>query len=312
MSNNKDKKINISDGKQQQAISTPIKDEKRNAGGAASSATRVISLIAIFLLIFGLYSYSMIDKSPIQEFVDKVGSENEVVQIQSEGQSEGQSEVQLDDVKRVLENAKKNEAVANSLLSSNNDPELKKSKRIKESVIKGSVTKEPVEESNNKTDSATSEEKSNKQLEEIEHLNPYELELGRVEYIPTVQKHIVLKNATQYRKFLWNAHKMIEKFNKDKVFDEEIRILKMRVLPEEIAEILEKFVQYNNLMKDKDLKPYKQVDFGNEFFDRFLKIKKFNDEYKSVSQLKEEISSEISVFYKYLYSDRLQDEFFGK
>lgn len=294
MSNNKDHEENISDKKEVESSKTSVKKEK-------SHTTRIISIVIIVLLVIGLTITKWLSDPDMQ-----LNSRFGLQEIVTEEEPFIEEEKQETEIIKALDNAIKNQ-------------ETREAGQIKETdQSQDTEPKNNSLEQDNKLGvkvelSNFAPLDSEDDVEEVDlAISPYEIEINGAEYSPTVPKHIMVKNATQYREYLINAQKMLQKFENNEPYDDEIRFLKMRVIPEEIAEILEKFTEYNDLLKNKDLKPYKEIDWGIKFFDKFLKIKQVNDDYKQVDDLKNQIKTEIPMFNKFLYSDRLQVEFFGK
>lgn len=316
MSNNKDKKIAESET-QEESNDFVEANVQKNTG----YKTRVISILALLILVLGLSlsKAGMLDLSVAQEAITKV-QKNYTKEVSASDMAEQELEI-----KQVMENAKKNQIAANGLLRSKdkvtNSSDVSNSESNTESISISSANKKQNSdlssgELNQGIIKFAPEETELKEhilsIDEEDSLNPYDIEVGKVEYVATVSKQIMIKNATQYRQFLFSAHQMVEKFKTGSSYDDELRMLQMRVIPEEITEIVDKFAKYNELLKDKSLQPYKKINLGGKFLENFLQINEINTEYKTVSDLENEINAEMPMFYKYLYSDRLQAEFFGK
>lgn len=303
--------VNISD--------VPDNNNKGKAKSKGSQMTRIISIVAILLLILGLSLYKVgvlpSDKLNFDSINKLTGNEpdesfvvnNATSQLTNNSNENEESQLNTDSQQEIPQQKDKSDESADSNVQEHKNSEFGNADISYSTTIekeKLSIPKQAI------AGFAPLSEDGGDDQEEM--LNPYEIEIGKIEYAPTIQKHIVLKNATQYRMFLINARKMIEKFEKGEVYDNELRTFQMRVVPEEINEIIEKFSAYNEMLKDEKLRPYKKIDLGYKFFDRFLKIKEVNKDYEIVNELEKEIRAELSVFNKFLHSDRLQAEFFGK
>lgn len=151
--------------------------------------------------------------------------------------------------------------------------------------------------------------------EELDDLNPYEAGIEIEEYnslSQAIPKQNMLKNAAAYRVFLANADKLINKYKKNEPYSEEMGRLSRQIMPTKISKVVSDLQDYNKLISNPDLKPYKDVNLGFEFLNNLFLIKRENEEYIAVIELREKIDAELSILTDYVYSEELMNVFFNK
>lgn len=149
-------------------------------------------------------------------------------------------------------------------------------------------------------------------------LTPYEIDLETSafkenKYAPAIPKQVVLRAVAKYRVFLATGRNMVSKFERAQTYNAELAYLLSASHGNSLMKAwLAKFERYNELLNNAKIEPYKKVDLGLGFLDKFIKIKEANEDYTPVLQLKQEIEKLLPQFNEYLYSDEMQAEFFGK
>lgn len=113
-----------------------------------------------------------------------------------------------------------------------------------------------------------------------------------------------------YRIFISNANKLIEKYKSDENFTTELKIFKEHIHPMYINETIKLLSQYNEMLEKKSLDNRAEItpdSFQTKLIKKFVKIKKIEPVDNKIIKLKSDIDEKLEVFTNYIYSQNLQD-----
>jgi len=144
-------------------------------------------------------------------------------------------------------------------------------------------------------------------VEEV--VNPY-IEIIDVE-AKAFDNSAIKAKFNEYRIFISNANKLIEKYKANQNFTTELNIFKDPIHPTHINEIIKLLESYNTLLE-------KRTNYGDEsqvktepclkkLFTKFVKIKKIEPDDEELLKVKANIDERLDIFTDYIYSQKLQD-----
>ena len=146
--------------------------------------------------------------------------------------------------------------------------------------------------------------------EEIEEINPYVTIIeGEGDSSESTKEIMLNHNLNEYRLYIANANKLIDKFKANKNYELELEILKRRQLPgrvESVISLLELYNQQlieNKINTDNIIKP-----FNSKILAQFVTIKKIPVGQKEQNDLK----TNLDILTNYIFSSELQDSFLSK
>jgi hypothetical protein len=146
--------------------------------------------------------------------------------------------------------------------------------------------------------------------EEIEEINPYVTIIeGEGDSSESTKEIMLNYNLNEYRLFIANANKLIDKFKANKNYELELEIFKKRQLParvESVISLLELYNQQlieNKINTDNIVKP-----FNSKILAQFVTIKKIPVGQKEQNNLK----TNLDILTDYIFSSELQDSFLSK
>jgi hypothetical protein len=190
---------------------------------------------------------------------------------------------------------------------------------FKSDVVREKQEKDQIGENNTKA--GISEEKSPKDIEQgkdskepkvEELLSPDPYEKVMKEESEAFNRSRLKNKFNNYRVFLSNANRLVEKYKSKKLLSIELVIFKDHIHPTYINEIVKLFELYDSLLK-KNISAKtienKKDKLQNEFWQRFVKIKKLDQssEDQELLAVRQEIDERLSTFVDYVYSQNLQD-----
>lgn len=143
-------------------------------------------------------------------------------------------------------------------------------------------------------------------IEEV--ANPY-IEIIDVE-AKAFDNSALKAKINDYRIFLSNANKLIEKYKANQNFTTELNIFKDPIHPTHINETIKLLESYNTLLAKKSNNIVNQVKtdtFLKKLFAKFVKIKKVEHNDEELLKVKANIDERLDTFTDYIYSQKLQD-----
>lgn len=150
--------------------------------------------------------------------------------------------------------------------------------------------------------------------EELEEIDPYVIIIEEEGEPSDSTNSVMLKhNLNEYRLYIANANKLIDKFKADKSYELEMQILKKRQLPERVEAVVLLLEAYNQQLMNKQtitdevIKP-----FDSKILAQFVTIKKIPSVQQDQKTQKEVISKNINILKGYIFSSELQDSFLSK
>ena len=141
-----------------------------------------------------------------------------------------------------------------------------------------------------------------------ELVNPY-IEIIDVE-AKAFDNSALKAKFNDYRIFISNANKLIEKYKSNQNFATELNIFKDPIHPTHINETIKLLESYNTLLGKKSNNSENQVkpdSFLKRLFARFIKIKKIEPDDEELLKAKANIDERLDTFTDYIYSQKLQD-----
>ena len=113
-----------------------------------------------------------------------------------------------------------------------------------------------------------------------------------------------------YRIFISNANKLVEKYKADENFASELKIFKDHIHPTHINEIIKLLESYNTMLENdsgNSTEEVKPESFQSKLIAKFVKIKKIDPVDSELLKIKSDIDKRLDVFTNYIYSQNLQD-----
>jgi len=150
--------------------------------------------------------------------------------------------------------------------------------------------------------------------ENLEEVNPY-VTIIEEEADPSESTKIIMlnHNLNEYRLYITNANKLIDKFKADKSYELELQVLKKRLMPGRVEAVVSLLEAYNQqLVKNQTITNNVVKPFDSKVLAQFVTIKKIPSGQEDQKNLKDEISKSLNVLKDYIFSSELQDSFLSK
>jgi hypothetical protein len=150
--------------------------------------------------------------------------------------------------------------------------------------------------------------------EDLEEVNPY-VTIIEEEADPSESTKIIMlnHNLNEYRLYITNANKLIDKFKADKSYELELQVLKKRLMPGRVEAVVSLLEAYNQqLVKNQTITNDVVKPFDSKVLAQFVTIKKIPSGQEDQKNLKDEISKSLNVLKDYIFSSELQDSFLSK
>jgi hypothetical protein len=150
--------------------------------------------------------------------------------------------------------------------------------------------------------------------EDLEEINPY-VTIIEEEADPSESTKLIMlnHNLNEYRLYIANANKLIDKFKADKSYELELQILKKRLMPGRVEAVVLLLEAYNQqLVKNQTITNNVVKPFDSKVLAQFLTIKKIPSEQQGQKSSKDEISKSLNILRDYIFSSELQGSFLSK
>ncbi len=122
-----------------------------------------------------------------------------------------------------------------------------------------------------------------------------------------------LEKLNQYRLFLANAAKIINKFDHNENYGAELNIFNQIEHPHKIKYMLYMLIKYNNqLSVQRTTKEEITYFLNNSFLSKLFRITKIPSNNNKNIELKNQILDKMEMFSDYIYSIELQNKFLNK
>lgn len=115
-----------------------------------------------------------------------------------------------------------------------------------------------------------------------------------------------------YRMYISNANRLIEKYKFGKYFLPELKIFKEHIHPSYINQTIKLLKSYSTLLENNsldDMEENKSDSIQMKLLEKFVKIKKIEPMDAKLAKIKSDIDLRLEVFTNYIYSQKLQDSF---
>ena len=161
---------------------------------------------------------------------------------------------------------------------------------------------ESPDDNNKQPDSADIE------TDEEEEVNPYHEIVDKE--AKAFNSSALKSKFNDYRMFISNASKLIEKYKAGESFLPEMKIFKEHIHPAHINETIKLLESYNTLLENDSLDNADEIKSDSiqvKLLEKFVKIKKIEPEDSKLVKIKSDIDKRLEVFTNYIYSQKLQD-----
>jgi len=113
-----------------------------------------------------------------------------------------------------------------------------------------------------------------------------------------------------YRDYLLNVNLLIVNFFQDKIYTDELRLLKTLEFPEKIDKILINFDNYNkNYLINKNYCAHEKIFPKILLIERFIKVEQVSECFKDKEALKSQLIKDINIFIDFFHSKKIQQKF---
>ncbi|MFK7974460.1 MAG: hypothetical protein AB8B66_06365 [Rickettsiaceae bacterium] len=144
---------------------------------------------------------------------------------------------------------------------------------------------------------------------EIEHDDPSPPSASQT-INPSKEIDTTLVKINNYRLFLASTQKMISKFYRDEMYDQELATLEKLKYPNHISAILLHLCKYNQLLHDRKINYGESIrPFNSSIIAHFIQITKIPDKDSEAFVLKMSILNELDILENYFYSQQMQNSF---
>ncbi|MFV9834720.1 MAG: palindromic element RPE2 domain-containing protein, partial [Rickettsia aeschlimannii] len=118
--------------------------------------------------------------------------------------------------------------------------------------------------------------------------------------------------SLDYINYLLNVNLLIYNFMQDKDYSKELRIVKSRLLSQDIRNILNNLEAYNNYLFSKSSSTEVIFPTNHKWLEKFIKIEKKTSAMMIKEQDKALILENLNYLINFLYSEKFMQEFVNK
>ena len=161
---------------------------------------------------------------------------------------------------------------------------------------------ESLDDNNKQSDSEDTE------MDKEEEVNPYHEIVDKE--AKAFNSSALKSKFNDYRMFISNANRLIEKYKLGESFLPELKIFKEHIHPSYINETIKLLESYNALLENDSLdnaEENKSDSVQVKLLEKFVKIKKIEPVDAKLVKVKSDIDKRLEVFTNYIYSQKLQD-----
>lgn len=151
-------------------------------------------------------------------------------------------------------------------------------------------------------------DRTDMETEEEEEVNPYNEIVDKE--AKAFNSSALKSKFNDYRIFISNASKLIEKYKAGVSFAPELKIFKEHIHPAHINETIKLLASYNALLENDSLNNVDETKSDSlqvKLLEKFVKIKKVEPVDNKLVKIKSDIDKRLEVFTNYVYSQKLQD-----
>lgn len=146
------------------------------------------------------------------------------------------------------------------------------------------------------------------ETDEEEEINPYHEIVDKE--AKAFNSSALKSKFNDYRMYISNANRLIEKYKLGESFLPELKIFKEHIHPAHINETIKLLESYNTLLENDSLDnadENKSDSIQVKLLEKFVKIKKIEPVDAKLVKIKSDIDKRLEVFTNYIYSQKLQD-----